>query len=155
MTPLGANYEVMVLVEGLVFLAIFQYYALHEESNKYFEYVFNKKSYPTLGNGISMLTKLELFKESPVTSELKTYKELRNEFTHDPFKMKTMYFEGYCISDSLEKLFEQGIKVLNLLSPLVQPGTPTLEEWKRRYKAITSKNVFEVSINKSFINKTR
>lgn len=145
-SPLGANYEVSVLVEGLVFMALLNYYALRGQEIEYFTFVLRENT-PSLGDGLARLKEVRIF-EDPVINELKEYKRLRNNFIHDPFKMKTMIFDDVSIFQSLERLFQQGIKVLRLLSPLTTPGHPTVAEWKRRYKATIPGSTVEIKLAK-------
>lgn len=147
-SPLGANYEVSVLIEGLVFMALLSYYALQGKPIDYFEFVL-KKRMPTLGAGLKRLKNIGIFEDS-VIKEVEKYKNFRNDFIHDPFKMKTMVFNNHSVVESLEQLFEQGIKVLELLSPLVTPGRPSIEEWKKRYRATIQDNTINIKLGEIF-----
>lgn len=147
-SALGANYEVSVLIEGLVFMALLNYYSLHDRTIDYFDFVL-KKRMPALGEGLKRLKNIDIF-ENSVIKEIEKYKALRNNFIHDPFKMKTMIFNDHSVVQSLEQLFEQGIKVLELLSPLVTPGIPSVEEWKKRYRATISGDTVDIKLGEVF-----
>ena len=152
-SPLGANYEVSVLIEGLVFIALLNYYTLRGQQVNYFEFVLQKKT-PALGEGLRRLKAIDVF-EGSVVKEIEEYKRLRNKFIHDPFKIKTMIFENHSITQSLEQLFEQGMKVLRLLSVLTTPGRPSVAEWKKRYKATIPGNTVEIKLAEVFAELTR
>lgn len=147
-SPLGANYEVSVLIEGLVFMALLTYYAFQGRPIDYFKFVF-KRRMPALGEGLRLLKDVDIFEDS-VIKEVEKYKKLRNDFIHDPFKMKTMRFNDHSVGQSLEQLFEQGMKVLELLSPLITPGRPSVEEWRKRYKAIIPGNTININLGEIF-----
>ncbi len=140
-SKLGANYEVFVLVEGLIFMAILSYYTLRGEVQEYFDFLFQEPM-PGLGAGINKLKKLQILED--LLEEIEAYKKARNAFAHDPFRLKAMVFTDYHVSEECERLFEQGMLLLNKLSPLVQPGFPTMDEYKRRFKGTIPGNNFEI-----------
>lgn len=143
-TRLGANYELSVVIEGLIFISILTFYAFRKEELKYFEFVLSTPT-PSLGSGIRKLKSFNIFPER-IIQKLERYQKLRNDFIHDPFRLKTMKFNNHSIESSLEELFNLGMDLFHELNNLVFPKENRAGEWKEFFKGTIEGTTIEIKL---------
>ncbi len=131
-SPTAASFEIMVLIEGLVFLAIYTHYLLNNNEQEYHQFV-NQKYKPSLGKGIKKLEEVCSFDDS-IISELRKYQNLRNDVAHDLFRFKGQDLTSeYSFSDKIEELFNQGLETLKVFAPLVVPNQPNQQQYFKNF----------------------
>ena len=135
-SPSAANFEMIIVVEGLVFMALRSYYIKAKDEKPYGKFIKNKKE-GTFYNAIEKIYYLGII-DRVLKEKLHKYRDLRNEIAHDLFQMKSVLIEGvtfkdYLHSKSLEELFESGLTVFVELGDIITPGRPTQEEYLKRF----------------------
>lgn len=136
-SPSAANFELIIVIEGLIFMAIRSFYLLINKEAEYSKYIANKNG-ASFYNAIEKIYKLGIIDET-LRKDLHKFRELRNDIAHDLFQLKTVYTEGapqfkdYPYENSLRDLFESGLKVFVDLGQVVTPGHPSKEEYIKRF----------------------
>lgn len=143
-SPSAANFEMIIVLEGLVFTAIRMHYMVTKKEKDYDKFISNKKR-GTFYNAIEKLYKLGIIDLS-LKDKLHTYRELRNEIAHDLFQLKSVYTEGtpkfkdYPHTTALKNLFDTGLDSFNLLGEIITPGIPNQEEFLKRFSGYYKKD---------------
>ncbi len=136
-SPSAANFEMIIVIEGIVFMAIRTYYIVTKQEKEYDIFITNKKI-GTFYNAIEKLYKLGII-DLDLQKKLHSYRELRNEIAHDLFQLKSVYtedtpkFKDYPHTTALKNLFDTGLEAFNLLGEIITPGRPTQEEYLKRF----------------------
>lgn len=136
-SPSAANFEMIIVIEGLVFMAIRSYYIVSKNEKGYGQFI-NKKKTATFYHAIEFLYKLGII-ENNLKKELHEYRELRNEIAHDLFQFKSVFtekaptFKNVSHTESLEKLFDKGLEIFILLGTIITPGHPSQVEYLKRF----------------------
>jgi DNA-binding transcriptional ArsR family regulator len=137
-SPTAANFELMIVIEGVVFMGVRSFYIINKQEQEYDKFIADK-SQSTFSGAIQRLYMMGIIDE-PLKEKLITYKTLRNEIAHDWFQIKTVYTEGvpsfkeFSHDESLKKLFDSGLDVFVELGEVITPGRPTTEEYLKRFQ---------------------
>lgn len=124
-SPTAANFELMVLIEGLVFMALRIHFVSVGDAKGYDRFV---KKNDRLENAVKKLSSVGVV-DSKLRSNLTNYRKMRNEISHNLFRMKSFdskifpKFKNYSYSKALADLFEMGMGIFKAFSTFMVPGT--------------------------------
>lgn len=136
-SPSAANFEMIIVIEGLVFMGIRLFYMISKQNNEYNKFIKDKKA-STFYRAIEKLYCLGIIDES-LQRKLHSYREQRNEIAHDLFQLKSIYtesapkFKNFTHTDLLKKLFDQGLEIFIAFEDIITPGRPTQEEYLKKF----------------------
>lgn len=114
----AANFELMVLIEGLSFLAYYMHLTLNGRSSEYDE----------KADFADVIDKLEEKKiiGKKLKGKLHSYRKQRNQIVHDLFRIKSFHkepdFKNYSYEVELEKLFWSGMNAFDDLYKRIMPS---------------------------------
>ena len=142
-SPTAANFELMVLIEGLVFMALRIHFIVTGKENDYEEFI---KRNDSLDCAIDKLASEKIIGEA-LKVQLTEYRKMRNEIAHNAFRMKSLKsklfptFNDYSYSDVLKDLFNKGMKIFMEFSRFIVPGKPSPKEFAQRFKGVSNKEL--------------
>jgi hypothetical protein len=125
-SPSAANFELAILIEGLLFLGYRFSCEIRKNPNEYDEFLSDKKHSSFYGV-IERIYKLKII-DDVLKGKLHKYRQERNEIIHDLFRLKTINmtkkiaFKDFSYIEAQEKLFKNGILALQAIYKIVVPG---------------------------------
>lgn len=133
----AANFELMVLIEGLTFLAYFIYCQLKGKPEKYNE-ILNDPTQGSFKSVTDLLFSLGIISEE-LKNQLHEYRIKRNKITHNWLKIKTpldVNLKEYSFDEALKDLFDCGMNVLPVLHKAVTPTKDTWIDYLKRFAGL-------------------
>ena len=138
-SPTAANFELMVLIEGLVFMALRVHFMVTGNEKGYDQFIAKNDR---LECAIDRLASEKII-SSALKGQLADYRKMRNEIAHNVFRMKSLNsrvfpeFKNYSYSKALSELFERGMGIFKEFSKFIAPGRPTQEEFLTRFRGVS------------------
>ncbi len=135
-SPSAANFEMMIVVEGLVYMAVRSFYIITKQENEYNKFIADRKN-STFYHAIEKIYLLGIIDED-LKVKLHYFRQLRNDIAHDLFQIKSIFtdkvpkFKDYSHTKSLKDLFQVGLDVFVSLGSIITPGVPNQEEYLKR-----------------------
>lgn len=132
-SPTAANFELMILVEAVVFLGYRTYCIVNKCEGDYDAFIKNKNE-SSFGKAIKKIYDLKIIGE-PLFNKLNKYREMRNDIAHDLFKIKSIgttpdarfSFREYSYTDALRGMFDIGVECIEDLAEII---IPSKDKWK-------------------------
>jgi hypothetical protein len=116
--PTAAVFELTVLIEGLTFMALRIHFINIGEKEGYEKFIKHNDSLECAVNKLA----LEKIINEELKKELTDFRKMRNDLTHNLFRMKTLDSEifpelkDYSYSEALSTLFKKGIEIFKAFS---------------------------------------
>ena len=138
-SPTAANFELMVLIEGLVFMALRVHFMVTDNEKSYDQFIAKNDR---LECAIDKLASEKIISRV-LKGQLTEYRKMRNEIAHNAFRMKLLNsrifpeFKNYSYSEALLELFEKGMDIFKEFSKFIVPGKPTQEEFLARFRGVS------------------
>ncbi len=135
-SPTAANFELMVLIEGLVFMALRVHFIVIGKKNDYEKFI---EKDDRLNCAIDKLASEEII-DKVLEGQLIDYRKMRNEIAHNAFRIKSFksklfpLFKDYSYSEAFKDLFNKGMKIFRGFSKFIVPGRPSQGEFIKRFK---------------------
>lgn len=134
-SPTACNFELMLLIEGEVFLAYRTFCIISKCEEEYEAFIGNKYE-STFSNAIEKIYQLGIIDDA-LKTKLNKYRELRNEIAHDLFRFKSLNsksriaFKDYSYTEMLEEMYKKGVEIIISLTELIIPDSKNPEYLKR------------------------
>ncbi len=141
-SPSAANFELIIVIEGIVFMAIRSFYMMTHRESEYGKFLENGRE-STFYSATQKIYTLGIV-DKKLYKKLDTFRTLRNEIAHDLFQIKSVFtkkspkFKDESHDQSLKKLFNTGLEVFAELGEVVTPGRPTQMEYVKRFTGKSS-----------------
>ena len=138
-SPSAANFELMVLVEGLVFMSLRTHFIIADNEEGYEKFL---KRDDRLKTAIDKLV-IEHIVDRNLERKLDEYRKIRNEIVHNIYRMKSFKsklfptFKDYSYIDAYKSLFQIGMGVFREFSEIIVPGKPSQASYLRRFRGRT------------------
>lgn len=134
-SPTACNFELMLLIEGVVFLAYRTYCIVSKCEEEYDAFIKDRKI-NTFSNAIEKIYQLGII-DTSLKTKLNSYRELRNEVAHDLFRFKDLNsknrvaFKDYSYKEMLKEFYEKGMIIIVSLAEIIIPDNKDGEYLKR------------------------
>lgn len=138
-SPSAANFELMILIEGLVFLALRTHFIIAGKEGDYEKFL---KKDDRVKKAIDKLVSEHIIEEG-LKKKLNEYRGMRNEIAHNAYRMKSFKskvfpsFKEYSYTDAFEALFHKGMEIFREFSKFMVPGKPSKLAYIKRFRGVT------------------
>ena len=142
-SPTAANFELMVLIEGMVFMALRVHFMVIGNKKGYKQFIVKNDR---LECAIDKLA-FEKIISPALKGQLTEYRKIRNEIVHNAFRIKSLdsrifpEFKNYSYSEAFSELFKKGVDIFKEFSKFIVPGRPTQEEFLARFRGVSGEKV--------------
>lgn len=136
-SPSAANFELIIVIEGLVFMAIRSHYMVTNQQSEYNVFLSDRNE-STFYSAIQKICTLGIIGKN-LHIRLENFRKLRNEVAHDLFQIKSVFtkkapqFKKDSYEQSLKNLFNTGLEIFTEFGEIVTPGKPTQKEYMKRF----------------------